>query len=298
MAIVEANHIFKSYADKTAVSDISFTVNRGEIFGLIGPNGAGKSTTIRMIMNIIKPDKGNVTILGENLSEASKNKIGYLPEERGLYKKLSVIDTIIYLASLKGMNKLSAEARAKELLSKTGMLSHKKKRIEELSKGMGQLIQFIVTIIHNPELIILDEPFSGLDPANAELIKSMVGDLRDQGKAVIMSTHGMNDVEQLCDRLLMINESREVLYGTLKDIKSKYANHSVILDYEGDLGEMLKIKEKNDHKNYTEIELDSDTSPQQLLERLVSRRVIIKHFEIATPTLNEIFLKIVGDKHE
>ena len=236
MPAVEVNHIVKSYADKVAVDDLSFSVAQNEIFGLIGPNGAGKTTTIRMMMDIIKPDSGEITILGEKLSEASKNKLGYLPEERGLYRKLRVIDSIIYLASLKGMDSRSAEKKADELLNQTGMLPNKNKKIEELSKGMGQIIQFIVTIIHDPELIILDEPFSGLDPVNTELLKSMVMDLRNQGKAVILSTHQMNQVEELCDRILMIDNGRAVLYGNLREIKSRYRSHSVILDFEGELG--------------------------------------------------------------
>lgn len=298
MSIIKVSHITKSFADKVAVDDISFSVDRGEIFGLIGPNGAGKSSTIRMIMNIIKPDIGNVSILGENLSEASKDKIGYLPEERGLYKKLSVMDSIIYLASLKDMSKHSAEMKANQLLEQTGMLPQKNKKIEELSKGMGQIIQFIVTIIHDPELVVLDEPFSGLDPANAELLKRMIIDLRNQGKAIMMSTHRMDEVEELCDRLLMIDEGKAVLYGTLKDIKSKYRNNSIILDYEGELGDLPGVAHKKIYNGYVELFLDGSTTPNQLLETLVSRKIAINKFQISTPTLNEIFLKIVGEKHE
>ena len=215
MSVVEVNHIVKSYADKVAVDDLSFSVAQNEIFGVIGPNGAGKTTTIRMMMDIIKPDSGTVSILGEKLTEASKNRLGYLPEERGLYRKLTVIDSIIYLASLKGMDRHSAEEKADELLNHTGMLPHKGKRIEELSRGMGQIIQFIVTIIHNPEVVVLDEPFAGLDPVNTELLKSMLIDLRDKGKTVILSTHQMNEIEELCDRILMIDNGRAVLHGNL-----------------------------------------------------------------------------------
>jgi len=298
MPAVEVNHIAKSYADKAAVNDLSFSVAQGEIFGLIGPNGAGKTTTIRMMMDIIKPDSGGVTILGEKLSEASKNKLGYLPEERGLYKKLRVIDSIVYLASLKGMDRRSAEERADELLNKTGMLPHKGKKIEELSRGMGQIIQFIVTIIHDPELVILDEPFAGLDPVNTELLKGMFSDLRNQGKAVILSTHQMNQIEELCDRILMINHGRSVLYGKLAEIKSKYRSNSVLLEFEGKLGEVPGVTEKRTRKGYTELMLDSNTTPQQVLANLVSRGIVINRFEVATPPLNEIFLKVVGRNHE
>jgi ABC-2 type transport system ATP-binding protein len=295
---VEVNHIVKSYADKAVVNDLAFSVNQGEIFGLIGPNGVGKTTTIRMLMDIIKPDSGDVTILGEKLSEASKNKLGYMPEERGLYRKLSVIDSIIYLASLKGMDRHSAEEKADELLNQTGMLANKRKKIEELSKGMGQIIQFIVTIIHDPELVILDEPFGGLDPVNIELLKRMFLDLRNQGKAVILSTHQMNQVEELCDRILMINNGNSVLYGNLTEIKSRYRSHSVILDFEGELGQVPGVVEKRAHKGYVELVLDGNTNPKQVLERLVSTGILINRFEVATPSLNEIFLEVVGKNHE
>jgi len=293
----EVNHIFKSYADKAVVNDLSFSVARGEIFGLIGPNGAGKTTTIRMMMDIIKPDSGDVTMLDEKLSEASKNRLGYLPEERGLYRKLTTIDSIIYLASLKGMDRHSAEEKANELLNQTGMLPHKRKKIEELSQGMGQIIQFIVTIIHDPELVILDEPFAGLDPVNTELLKGMFVDLRNQGKAVILSTHRMNEVEELCDRILMINNGRSVLYGNLTEIKSSYRSNSVILDFDGELGEVPGVTGKRTNKGYVELVLDGNTTPQQVLERLVSTGIVINRFEVATPPLNEIFLKVVGKSH-
>ena len=298
MPAVEVKHIVKSFADKAVVNDLSFSVAQGEIFGLIGPNGAGKTTTIRMMMDIIKPDSGGVTILGEKLSEASKNKLGYLPEERGLYRKLTVIDSIIYLASLKGMDRHSAEEKANELLNQTGMLPHKGKKIEELSRGMGQIIQFIVTIIHNPELVILDEPFAGLDPVNAELLKRMVADLRNQGKAMILSTHQMNEVEELCDRILMIDHGRSVLYGKLPEIQSKYRSNSVLLEFEGKLEEVPGVTEKRAHKGYVELVLDRNTTPKQVLERLVSTGIVINRFEVATPSLNEIFLKVAGKNHE
>lgn len=298
MPAVEINHITKAYGDKIAVNDLSFFINSNEIFGLIGPNGAGKTTTIRMMMDIIKPDSGDIRILGEKLSESTKNKLGYLPEERGLYKKLKVIDTILYLASLKGMDSHAAEKRADDLLRQTGMLPSKNKKIDELSKGMGQLIQFIVTIIHDPQLIILDEPFSGLDPVNTELLKSMVLDLRNIGRTVILSTHQMNQVEELCDRFLMVNNGRAVLYGNVKEIKSGYRSNSVIVDFEGELKPVPGIAEKRLLKDYTELILDKDTTPKQVLERLVSTGVAINRFEIATPSLNEIFLEVAGKKHE
>jgi ABC-2 type transport system ATP-binding protein len=292
----EVNHVVKSFTDKVAVDDLSFSVAQSEIFGLIGPNGAGKTTTIRMMMDIIKPDSGDVTILGEKLNETTKNRLGYLPEERGLYRKLKVIDSIVYLASLKGMDRHSATGKADELLSQTGMLASRNKKIEALSKGMGQIIQFIVAIIHEPDLVILDEPFAGLDPVNTELLKGMVADLRNQGKAVILSTHQMNQVEELCDRILMVNDGHAVLYGDLSEIKSRYKGNSVLLDFAGELGEVPGVTGKRTHRGYTELTLDSETAPQQVLAHLMSHGTLINRFEVATPSLNEIFLKEVGKK--
>ena len=186
MTAVEVNHLFKSYNGKSAVEDLTFSVNSGELLGLIGPNGAGKSTTIKILLDFIKADSGEVRIFGNPMDENQKNDIGYLPEERGLYKRLKAIDQILYLSSLKGMERSSAQMRADQLLHQTGMLESKEKKIKDMSKGMGQIIQFIVTIIHDPKLIILDEPFSGLDPVNTDIIKNLIASFRDQGKAVIL----------------------------------------------------------------------------------------------------------------
>jgi len=296
MLAVEVNHVAKSFADKVAVDNLSFSVAQGEMFGLIGPNGAGKTTTIRMMMDILKPDSGEVTILGEKLNEATKNRLGYLPEERGLYKKLKVLDSIVYLASLKGVDRHSATEKANELLTQTGMSASKNKKIEALSRGMGQIIQFIVTIIHDPQLLVLDEPFAGLDPVNTELLKGMLADLRNQGKAVILSTHQMNQVEELCDRILMINNGQGILYGDLSEIKARYRGNSVLLDFKGELGEIPGVTGKRTNKGYTELMLDDKTTPQQVLSHLISRGMVINRFEVVTPSLNEIFLKEVGKK--
>jgi ABC-2 type transport system ATP-binding protein len=216
MPAVEVNRIVESYAERVVVEDLSFTVDRGEILGPIGPNGAGKTTTIRMMMDIIKPDSGDIAILGRKIGEDTKSRLGYLPEKRGLYRKLGVMDSIIYLSSLKGMARRSAKERASRLLERTGVMAHSRKKIDELSKGMAQIIQFIVMIIHDPELVILDEAFSGLDPVNTELLKGLVVDLRNQGKVLILSAYQMNQVEELCDRILMIDNGHAVLYGGLE----------------------------------------------------------------------------------
>jgi ABC-2 type transport system ATP-binding protein len=196
------------------------------------------------------------------------------------------------------MDRHLAAEKATQLLTQTGMLPHQGKKIEELSKGMGQIIQFIVTIIHDPQLVILDEPFSGLDPVNTELLKGMVIDLKNQGKAVILSMHQLNQVEELCDRILMVNKGRSVLYGNLMEIKAKYRNNSVFVDFQGEPGEIQGVTGKRAHKDYVELLLDEKTTPQQLLERLVSRGITINKFEIASPSLNEIFLKVVGESRE
>ena len=298
MDTVTVSHITKAFTDKLAVDDLSFSINPGEIFGLIGPNGAGKTTTIKMIMDIIKPDSGEVKILGEKMNEAAKNKIGYMPEERGLYKKQRVLDAIVYLASLKGMDPRDAAEKANRMLEQTGMLPNARKKVDELSKGMSQLIQYIVTTIHDPQLLIMDEPFSGLDPINTESSKRMLVDLRNRGKSIILSTHQMNQVEEMCDRILMVNQGRAVLYGDLKEIKSRYSRNSVILGYEGELGEIPGVTEKQPRKDAVELFLDAKTSPQQLLESLLKRGIVINRFEVAAPPLNEIFIKVAGEKNE
>ena len=298
MFSIEVNHIFKTYGNRAAVDDVSFDVNQGEIFGLIGPNGAGKTTTIRMMMDIIKPDSGDIKVMGEKLNDASKNKIGYLPEERGLYKKMSVMDTIIYFASLKGVDSQLARQRGEELLKRADLLPHRHKRIEELSRGMSQLIQVIITVIHEPDLIILDEPFSGLDPVNTQLLKDLIRDLKNKGKTIIMSTHLMNDIEELCDRLLMINKGRVVLYGNLTEVKSNYRNNSVLVETVGELGTIEGVIGQNRHNGAVELKLDAKTTPQMLLERLVKKGIVVNRFELSTPSQTEIFIKVVVDEHE
>jgi len=292
--LVTVSNVSKSFNDNRVVDDISFSLRPGEIFGLIGPNGAGKTTTIRMMMDIIRPDSGQISILGEEFKESAKNKIGYLPEERGLYRKLTVIDSLIYLASLKGITRNIAISRAEQLLSQINMLPHKNKRVEELSRGMGQLIQFLVTIIHDPELIILDEPFAGLDPVNSEILKDIIRKLPTQNKVVILSTHRMNEVEALCDRILMINKGCSVLYGKLDEIKSRYRSNSVILELEGELPHLEGVISKQEHKNHVELFLEKNVSPGDILTQLINNKAKLYRFEVSTPSLNDIFIQVVG----
>ena len=298
MKAVEVNHLYKSYTGKRAVEDLSFSVDPGEILGLIGPNGAGKSSTIKIILDFMKPDSGEVKIFGQQMDEACKNQIGYLPEEKGLYKKLTAIDLILYFASLKGMDKSSAKEKADVLLRRTGMFESRKKKIKEMSKGMGQVIQFIVTIIHDPKLIIMDEPFSGLDPVNTELMKNIVSDLRNDGKAIILSTHQMNQVEEICDRVLMVNDGSEVLYGSIEEVKARFRQHSVKVNVEGEIGDLPGVIEKKVNKDSVELVLATDTTPQIILDRMREQGININRFEVKTPSLNEIFLNIAGGDHE
>lgn len=298
MTAVEVNHLYKSYADLIAVNDLTFSVDPGEILGLIGPNGAGKSSTIKIILDFMKPDSGEVKIFGQHMNEALKDLIGYLPEERGLYKRLTAIELILYLASLKGMDKTTAQEKADELLKQTGMLEYKNKKNKEMSRGMGQLIQFIVTVIHDPELIILDEPFSGLDPVRTETVKNIIGKLRDEKKAIILSTHQMNKVEELCDRVLMIDRGQQILYGDLLDTKAKFKRNSVRVAVDGEIGDLPGVIERKPLMDAVELVLAPDTSPQSILDRLRDQGATINRFEVTTPSLNEIFLSLVGVDHE
>ena len=290
---VEISHINKSFGGNMVVQDVSFTIETGEVFGLVGPNGAGKTTTIRMLMDIIRPDSGDIRLFGQPLGEESKNRIGYLPEERGLYRKMRVSDTLVYLASLKDVETRVAQERVEELLREMDMLPHRGKRISELSRGMGQIIQFLVTITHSPDLIILDEPFAGLDPVNRQLLKDIVRGLKRQGKTIIFSTHMMNEVEEMCDRILMIDKGHVVLYGNLAEIKWRFRNNSVFVECHGAIGELEGVSCRKEHGKYVELFLDGDTPPQNILSQLVARNLRVDRFEVSTPSLNEIFIQVV-----
>jgi len=295
MNTVETFQISKSFKGVKVVDSVSFNIGQGEIFGMVGPNGAGKTTTIRMLMDIIKPDSGEIKILGEPINEAIKNRIGYLPEERGLYRKLTVSESLSYLAALKNMKRRPARERAEELLKRVNMLPHKDKKTEELSHGMGQLIQFVATILHNPELVVFDEPFAALDPVNTQLLKESILELRSQGKSVILSTHMMNQVEELCDRILMINKGQAVLYGSLAEIKARYRNNSVFLECDRLPEGLPGVVGSKNHLKYVELFLDGRTSPQEVLSALISKGVTVSRFEVSTPSLNEVFIRVVKE---
>ena len=295
MNAIEVSQVSKSFKGTRAVNDLSFTVGTGEVFGMVGPNGAGKTTTLRMLMDIIKPDTGEIIILGKAINEETKNRIGYLPEERGLYRKITVSESLAYLAALKNMKRRLARDRAAELLERVDMLQHKNKKIEELSRGMGQIIQFIATILHDPELIVLDEPFAGLDPVNTELLKGFILELKGQGKSIILSTHMMNQVEELCDRVLMINKGQAVLYGSLSEIKSRFRNNSIFIECDRIPDGLPGVVGRQDHGKYLELFLDGQTPPSKVLSALVNNGVTVDRFEMSTPSLNEIFIQVVKE---
>jgi ABC-2 type transport system ATP-binding protein len=292
------NHVRKSYGDFTAVSDLSLQVRPGHVFGLIGPNGAGKTTTIRMIVNITVPDSGTVELLGQPMTTALQDRIGYLPEERGLYKKMKVGEQLRFFAELKGVTGKEADARIDKWLAKLQLTDWKDKRTKELSKGMQQKIQFITAVIHDPDLLILDEPFSGLDPVNVEVMKDTILELRNANKTIILSTHQMEIAEKLCDDVCMINRSHKVLDGKLREIRRSFSRNAVALQFEGDDGllndpelvaSMRRVGED------TEVLLGPDVSPQSLLKRLVDSGVVIRKFELVEPTLHDIFIEKVRE---
>ncbi len=282
-------NLTKSFDAKIVLNDLSFDLEKGEIFGLLGPNGAGKTTMIRIILDIIRADHGEIKIFGEEFDESLKERIGYLPEERGLYQKITVLECLRYFAELKNVKK--SEDKIDFWLDKVGLRDYKKKKIEGLSKGMQQKIQLVAAFIHNPELLILDEPFSGLDPINTKLAKDILLDLKREGKTIILSTHQMDQVERTCDRILMINRGKRVLYGSLDEIKSHY-KESLVVEYEGDLRRVEGVKKIDDYGKYAELSLEEDTNQQEVLKRLIEI-VGVRRFEMKAPSLNEIFIEVV-----
>ena len=286
---VEVSHLSKSYNGQSVVNDITFDIAKGEVFGLIGPNGAGKTTIIRILLDIIRSDSGEIRILNNTFSGELKNKIGYLPEERGLYKKLTVMETLVYLGALKNMR---SKDRALMFLDKMGMLPHKDKKISELSKGMQQKIQLIAALIHDPEFIILDEPYSGLDPVNMKLVKDLIIELGKEGKTILISTHMMDQVERMCDRMFMIHKGKGVLYGSVDEIRSRYGKNTVLLEFEGELKNIPGVRKINNSGNYSELILEQYADPREIL-KILAAMVRVNKFEISMPSLNEIFIEVV-----
>jgi ABC-2 type transport system ATP-binding protein len=298
MIQVQVSHIQKSFGNIKAVQDVSFEVEKGEIFGLLGPNGAGKTTTIRVMLDIFKPDAGTVSILGGAMSEEKKDLIGYMPEERGLYQDIPLERCLVYLATLKGLSSSEASQRLGDYLDKFDLLPHKNKKVKELSKGMQQKAQIIAAILHDPELIIIDEPFTSLDPINTQLVKDLMLELHEKGVTIIMSTHQMHQVEELSDRILLINEGRNVLYGDLDSIRREYAGHAVMVKTEQTIPDIPSVESIVQHNSATKLILTEGSSPQEVLSSLVAEDITLDKFEIALPTLDEIFIKVVKGGRE
>ena len=299
MNALEIDHISKKFGDFQAVEDLSLKIPAGTVYGLLGPNGAGKTTTIRMIMNILIPDSGAIHVLGRSLDDKMKERIGYLPEDRGLYPKMKVAETIRFLAEIKGVKPGSLASDLDAWLARFDLVPWKNKKIEELSKGMQQKVQFIVTVIHRPELIILDEPFSGMDPVNTKLFKDIMLEMKAQGCTIIFSTHRMDQVEMICDNICLINKSRMILEGNLAQIRQRYGKNTVDLEYEGDIGFLKggpEVAAIDDYGKAAEIKLREGADPQALLARVVGR-VRVNKFEVREPSLNSIFIELVGGSH-
>jgi ABC-2 type transport system ATP-binding protein len=297
MPVIKATKLRKAFTTVLAVDDVSLSVDGGEVFGLLGPNGAGKSTTIRMLLNILTPDSGTVTFDGRPVSPAVLNRIGYLPEERGLYQKNKLLDAILYFASLKGLTGSKARERAAALLQRFELSAYANRKIEELSKGNQQKVQFITAILHDPDLLLLDEPFAGLDPVNQILLKDILQEQKQQGKAIIFSTHQMDSAERLCDRLCLINHGKIVLEGSVKSVKQQFGKNAVRLEYAGDgsfLSTLPMVSESTVYENFAELVLSGGTSSRDIFSA-IRDRLDIRKFEFVEPSLNAIFISVVGN---
>jgi ABC-2 type transport system ATP-binding protein len=307
--ILVLDHITKGFSGHTAVDGLSLCVPTGGIYGLLGPNGAGKTTTIRMVMDILQPDAGTVRLFGDRAGgRLHSARVGYLPEERGLYRKMRVLDVLVFLGEMKGVDRRQAGERAGEWLERLGLLEWRLRRIEELSKGMQQKVQFISTVLHDPDLVILDEPFSGLDPVNAQALKDVVLDLRNRGKTIVFSTHIMEQAEKLCDQLCIIAQGRKLVDGPLADIKRTHGGQHLVIGFDGGGGgpgaaaaaaaqlfsdRRLGSKVDN-YGQYAELELAPGADAQQILGALVASGTRLAKFELQEPSLHKIFIDLVG----
>lgn len=302
MALIECRDVCKNFGDKVALDHVSLDIPKGQIFGLLGPNGAGKTTMIRIINRITIPNSGEVLFDGRPITQKDVEKIGYLPEERGLYRKMEVGDQAMYLAQLKGMSEKDARAELKKWFMKFGIQDWWKKKVEELSKGMAQKVQFITTVVHKPSLMILDEPFSGFDPVNAELIRKEILELKEQGATVILSTHNMESVEELCDNIALINKSHLVITGGVEDIRRRYGNNNVELVYTGGTplesvpGLFSIISDTNDAGRHTAVlSLAGQGLGNNVLTEVLKQNVAVNSFKELLPRMNDIFIKLVTE---
>jgi ABC-2 type transport system ATP-binding protein len=295
MDIVQIEQVSKKFGQTEAVRNVSLRVAAGEIFGLLGPNGAGKTTTIRMLLDILRPDNGRIAVFGGPMTEAKKDRIGYLPEERGLYSDQKLLDVILYLASLKGMGRKAAKARAEDYLKQLDLWEHRGKKLSMLSRGMHQKAQFIVTVLHDPDLLIVDEPFSGLDPVNTGLIRQMLLDFKAAGKAIIMSTHQMHQVEAMCDRISLVHQGEVVLNGPVLAVRRQFAGNTVLVSGHGPFEQIPLMTEAQLTNSGWRLTLPDGVSPQMLLRQLTAHGgLAIEHFSLVMPGLEEIFIKVVA----
>jgi ABC-2 type transport system ATP-binding protein len=297
---IAAERVTKRFDRVEAVSGLDLHIHEGAIFGLLGPNGAGKTTTLRMIMHVLVPDAGEVRVFGQRANERTQDLIGYLPEERGLYTRMKVRDVLVFLAALKGLTEKVAAARVQNWLERLNLADRAERKIAELSKGMQQKVQFIAAVSHQPPLLILDEPFSGLDPVNAAVIKDIMLELRKNGATIILSTHRMEQVEMMCDSICLINRGRSVLAGDLRSIKQSYGKNTVRLEYSGD-DSFLDLPEVVDKLNYfgslVDVKLRAGADAQEILKSAVARGVRLSRFELMEPPLNDIFIEKVSEAH-
>lgn len=302
MALIECKNVCKNFGTKVALDNVSLDVPEGKIYGLLGPNGAGKTTMIRIINRITIPNSGEVLFNGRPITQRDVEKIGYLPEERGLYRKMEVGDQAMYLAQLKGMSEKDARAELKKWFVKFGIQDWWKKKVEELSKGMAQKVQFITTVVHKPSLMILDEPFSGFDPVNAELIRKEILELKEQGATIILSTHNMESVEELCDNIALINKSHLVLSGGVDEIRRQYGNNHVELIYSGENalapveGLFSVISDADDNGRHTAVlSLDHKGLGNEVLTAVIGQGLLVNSFKELLPRMNDIFIKLVTE---
>ncbi len=297
--MLQVNELRKTYTTTVALDGVTFDVKPGEIFGLLGPNGAGKTTTIRISLGIIEPDSGTVRYNGNELTPDMKNMLAYLPEERGLYRKSKVIDVLVYFGSLRGIQPGEAKKRADIWLKKFELSDYGNRKVDELSKGMQQKVQFISCLLHKPELLILDEPFSGLDPVNQIIMKDMMQELKQAGKTIIFSTHQMDQAERLCDRICLINRGKVVLYGELSEIKKNYGSKAIHLEFDGEssgLRQLSDMAAMDLYENYAEIKMKDGAASQAFLRKAIDLVTVTK-FSMQEASLNSIFIEAVGGKN-
>ncbi len=298
MVAVELAHITKTFGAVKAVDDVSYGVETGEFFGLLGPNGAGKTTSLRILLDIFKPDSGSVQVLGGPLTDAKKDRIGYMPEERGLYQDIPLDRCLAYLGSLKGLSQSEVKRRAQVYLERFDLASSSHKKVKELSKGMQQKAQIIATLLHEPELLIVDEPFSGLDPVNTQMVKDILQEQRQKGATIVLCSHQMNLVEELCDRIVLIDHGKVVLYGDLADIRKRFSGNAVLVRAGCELPALAGVESVERINGTVQLNLTKGTEPQTVLQALVAQKIPLERFEIAMPTLDEIFIRVVQGAEE